>query len=147
MADQTVNQRVANRNQSTADYQTKKICIWDNRFLEGTFVNNTGGSLTLVPGMMVARHATLANTFIPLVAGSLANFIGIAVQEGSIVLADAGTVNINIVVAGTVDGTQLTPPATTTLDTVQGGKSLEDIINAVGLHIDRSAVEQTKFDN
>lgn len=142
-----VTQRNATRNQSTADFSVKRIAIFDNRFVPGVFKNNSGGSFTLQAGMLVVRDTAVVNGFLPATAANLADVIGIAVQEGDVVLANNGTTAINIVVSGTVDGNQLTFPATVTLDTVVGNKVLKDVLDNLGLHVDQSSVENTKFDN
>lgn len=57
----------ATRNQATATYTLKKIFIFDNRFIEGTYKNQSGASMTLQSGMLAARAAgtyeTAAATF------------------------------------------------------------------------------------
>lgn len=140
-------QRNATRNQSTVDYDRKQICIWDNRFVEGIFKNTTAGSITLVPGNLVARSITVVNGFIPVTIDNLADVIGIAVQEGDVVLAASATSNINIVVSGGIDGGTLSLPAGVTLNTVVGGKVLKDVLNSLGLHIGEGATDHTKLDN
>jgi hypothetical protein len=142
-----ITQRNATRNQSTADFSVKRIAIFDNRFLPGVFKNNSGASFTLQAGMLVVRDVAVANGFLPATSANLADVLGVAVQEGDVVLADAGTTAINIVVSGTIDGTQLILPATITLNTTVGNKALKDVLDSLGLHIDESTVENTKFDN
>lgn len=147
----TISQSNATRNQSTANYTLKKIAIWNNRFLEGTFTNTTGGSFTLTPGELVVRSKTVVDgfeiaTYTDGTTNNLADVIGIAIQEDNIVLANNGTVFINIVVAGGIDSTQLTFPAGVTLNTVVGNKVLKDVLNSLGMHLDESAVEHTKFE-
>lgn len=56
----SISQRNATRNQSTADFQLKKIFIWDNKFQNGPFRNNSGGALTLLSGMFVSRDVATA---------------------------------------------------------------------------------------
>lgn len=52
-----VTQRNVNRNQSTADYEQKKIFLFDNRYEEVVFKNNTGAPLDIVAGMPVVRDS------------------------------------------------------------------------------------------
>lgn len=257
MSDIDVTQRSATRNFSTADYEVKRIFIFDNRFVEATFRNNSGDVLVLLSGMLVARDAgtfekatvvfsatplsaaqtvilggltftstgattreQLANAFsnlavgattgpgaalgtysgtltnfstgdvvngttvvftatargnttnlvqtgtgaaaaitivagvgatangvIPVTSATLADVIGVSALEGSVSLADAATLAINYGSKGTIDGNRLTLPAGVTLDTAVGAKTLRDKLEDLGLHVDTSTVEQTKFDN
>ncbi|MES2287260.1 MAG: hypothetical protein V4547_16330 [Bacteroidota bacterium] len=144
----TVNQRNATRNQSTADFQsTIPVFIFNNRFTYGIFKNTSGAELTLKRGMLVARSLTVVNGLIPVDDTNLADVVGIAAVEEDVVLANNASVNINMCVKGTVDGTALVLPAAVTLDTVEGNKTLRDVLEAVGFHIDTTSVEHTKFDN
>lgn len=52
-----VTQRNVNRNQSTADYEQKKIFLFDNRYEEVVFVNKTGAELDIVAGIPVVRDS------------------------------------------------------------------------------------------
>lgn len=52
-----VTQRNVNRNQSTADYEQKKIFLFDNRYEEVVFSNKTGAELKIVAGMPVVRDS------------------------------------------------------------------------------------------
>lgn len=144
-----VTQRNATRNQSTADYQSKKIFIFDNRYIEGVFKNNSGGSFTLLPGMLAVRDIAVADGFLPATADNIADVIGVVAVDGSVVLANAATANINICTKGTIDGNLLILPATVTLNTVptDASKTVRDILEGIGLHIDTSSVEMTKLDN
>ncbi|MFN0254500.1 hypothetical protein [Pedobacter ureilyticus] len=144
-----VTQRNATRNQSTADYQSKKIFIFDNRYIEGVFKNNSGGSFTLSPGMLAVRDIAVAGGFLPATADNIADVIGVVAVDGSVVLANAATANVNVCTKGGIDGNMLILPATVTLNTVptDAAKTVRDILEGIGLHIDTSSVEMTKFDN
>lgn len=144
-----VTQRNATRNQSTADYESKKIFIFDNRFVEGVFKNNSGGSLTLQTGMLVVRDTAVAGGFLPATAANIEAVIGVVAVDGSVVLANAATANINICTKGTIDGNLLVLPATVTLNTVptDATKTVRDILEGIGFHVDTSSVEMTKLDN
>lgn len=143
-------QRNATRNQSTVDITRKSIFTYGNRYREATFTNNTGGVLVIDSGSLVLRHATLADTIIPAVAGAtLANTIGVLyVNGGPITLADAATTNVNYCICGDVDGGLLTLPAATTLDTIVGttGKALKDILTDLGI-VPNVVTEIVKTDN
>jgi hypothetical protein len=144
-----ITQRNTTRNQSTADYEVKKIFIFDNRFTEGVYKNNSGSSLTLKPGMLAVRDTAVAGGLLPATADNLEAVIGVVSVDGDLVLANNATANINICTKGTVDGNRLVLPASVTLNTVptDAAKTLRDILEGIGLHIDTSAVEMTKFDN
>jgi hypothetical protein len=142
-----VNQRNVTRNQSTADYQIKRIFVFDNRFESGNYLNNSGATATIEAGMLVARSTTVAGGLIPVTSANLANVIGIAALEGAVDLANAATLSITYGTKGTIDGNQLVLPATVTLDTVVGQKTLRDVLEGIGFHVDTSSVEHTKFDN
>ena len=127
-------QRDATRNQSTVDITKKNIFTYGNRYREATFSNNTGASLTVDSGILVLRHATLADTIIPAIAGAtLANVIGILFINGPVTLADAGTASANYCIFGDVDGGLLTLPAGVTLDTMVGAKAVKDILTDLGI--------------
>ena len=144
---ETANQRNQTRNQSTADYQIKRIFIFDNRFKEGVYKNTDVAEATLAPYSLAARSATIVDGLIPVAAGNLADVVGITANEQSIVLAAAGTTNINICTKGTIEAIHLSLPAGVTLNTVVGAKTLKDILEGIGFHIEENAVENTKFDN
>jgi len=142
-----VTQRNATSNQSTADYVQKKIFLFDNRYVPGVYKNTTGASLTLVSGMLAVRSVTVADGFESSEIDNLADTIGIVKVDGEVVLAANATTPCNICTKGTVDGDQLTLPATITLNTVEGTKRLKDILETLGLHIDTGATEHQTADN
>lgn len=142
-----VNQRDQSRNQSTADFQQKRIFIFDNRFEEGVFKNNGAAAMTLSLGSLVARNTAVANGFIPVTAANLADTIGISANEYDIELPANGTSNINIATKGTIEAIHLALPVGVTLQTTVGNKSLRDVLEGLGFHIEVNALENTKFDN
>lgn len=144
-----ITQRNATRNQSTADFEHKKIFLFDNRFVEGVFKNTSGAILTLQAGMLVNRSATVANGLIPTTVDNVVDNLGICAIETPMVLQINQEININYCSKGTIDGTKLSLPATVTLNTVpaDSNKTVRDILEDLGLHVDISATEHTKFDN
>lgn len=142
-----INQRDQSRNQSTADYQTKRIFIFDNRYTEGVFKNNGAAKITLIPGSLVARDTAVANGFIPVTAANLADVIGVSANDTEIDLAVGQTSNINVCTKGTIEGIHLALPVGVTLNTTVGKKSLKDVLEGLGFHIEANALENTKFDN
>lgn len=142
-----INQRNVTRNQSTADYQQKKVFIFDNRFIEGVYRNTTGANLSLTAGMLVARSKTVPNGFVPITALNLADVIGIASHEGVVVLPNNTNLGITVCKSGSVDGNLLLLPATVTLNTVVGEKVLLDVLNSLGFTIVQGSTEHGIFDN
>lgn len=137
----------ATNNQSTASFSFPTLFIFDNRFLFGAYKNNTVAPINLKRGMLVARNTAVAGGFIPVTADNLADTIGIsAVEEDVNAIAAAASVNINICTSGTVDGLNLVLPATITLDTAVGQKSLQDVLNSLGFEITTNSVENTKHE-
>jgi propanediol dehydratase large subunit len=143
----TVTQRKVTRNQSTADYEIKRIFVFDNRFENGIYKNNAETDADLVAGMLVARDLTVDGGLIPVTASNLADVVGISAYEGTVTLAENETAVTAYATKGTIDGNKLVLPATVTLNTDVGNKSLKDVLEAIGFHIDTSSVEHTKFDN
>ncbi|QHJ82250.1 MAG: hypothetical protein [Caudoviricetes sp.] len=140
-----INQRNATRNQSTVDYSTSKLFIFDNRYKEGTYINSTAGVQTHERGTLMVRDAQgrLTNA----TAENLADIVGVSAFEGKIEATASQSFIINICTKGTIDGTLLKLPATITLQTVVGDKLLTDVLEDLGLHVDTSAKQNTKFDN
>ena len=142
-----VTQTVSTRNQSTANYEHKNLFIFDNRFVEGVFKNTTGAAFDLLGGLLVARDTATPNGFKPVTAANLADVIGISAYEGKTTLAANETANMNIGTKGTVEINSIVLPATVTLSTVVGGKTLRDVLEGLGFHLNEGAVEMTDFDN
>jgi len=147
-----VTQRSITRNQSTADYEIKHAFIWDNTFQNGSFKNTTGASFVLNECMLVARNTAVAGGLIPVTytdssTNNLADIIGIASQSGDITLASNASTNITYCTGGGVDARYLVLPAGVTLDTTVGNKALRDVIADLGIDLDNTTIEMTKFDN
>lgn len=145
----SVTQRNVTRNQSTADYSYNRLFLFNNRYQEGTFKNNTGASYTLKPGTLLLRDTTTPAQVIPAVAGeTLANVIGIVKLDGEVALATGDTLAINFAISGDVDAGLLNLPDGVTLDTVptNGTKTLRDYLQALGFKL-RESVQNTNFDN
>ena len=140
-------QTVSTRNQSTVNFTRKNLFIFDNRFTEGVFKNTTGANFTLQAGQLVARDTSVPGGFKPVTSANLADTIGISAYEGQTVLAANQTANMNIGTKGTIETTALVLPATVTLDTAVGNKSLRDVLEALGFHLNEGAVEMTEIDN
>lgn len=143
-----VTQRNATRNQSTADIRsTKKVFLFDNRFVPGIYKNTTGGALTIESGYLAVRSTTVVDGFESATVDNLADVIGVLMVDETVTLANNGTTPLNIGTKGNIDGGLLVLPATVTLNTVVGNKRLKDILETLGLHIDTGATEHTQTDN
>tara|TARA_R110000822_G_scaffold123489_2_gene257883 strand:+ start:4778 stop:5224 length:447 start_codon:yes stop_codon:yes gene_type:complete len=143
-------QRDNTRNQSAADISHKHIFLFDNKFSDGIFNNNTGDDYTLKPGTVVIRDTAAPTKLIPAVAGAtLANIVGVIATNSDIEdIADDADVEVPFCHGGTVDQGLLILPAGVTLDTVHtaGAKTVGDILRGLGFEL-RATVEHTKFDN
>lgn len=142
-----VNQRNQTRNQSTADYQSGRIFIFDNRYQEGVFKNNTAGTIELSAGQLIVRDTEVEDRFLPATSSNLADVIGISAYEGSTDLEPNESKNMNICTKGSIEPTMLVLPDGVTLSTTVGNKSLKDVLESLGFHIGEGAVEMTEFDN
>jgi hypothetical protein len=142
-------QRDATNNQSTVDFLSSNIFLFDNRFQGGVFKNTTGAEGTFKNGSLVLRDTTTANQIKPAVAGAtLVDVIGILKLESDTTLAIAATKNVNYSISGDIDSGLLDLPAGVTLDTVPTGatKNLRDILTDLGFVL-HNVTEQTKFGN
>lgn len=143
-------QRDSTRNQSAADISFKHIFLFDNKYSEGIFNNNTGGAYDLIPGLVVIRDPANPTKLIPAVAGAtLTNIVGVISTNGQITgIANGADTNISYCHGGTVDQGLLILPVGVTLDTVPTGaaKTVGDILKALGFDLE-ALTEHTKFDN
>lgn len=140
-----VEQTSATRNQSTAQIsENRQIFIFDNRFKEEIFKNGTLTSVALKPGQLVVRNG--ANVSLA-TDSNLEDVVGITAYEGESTIETNGTKNINICTKGTIDGTALSLPENVTLETAVGNKTLSDVLEGLGFHIDTSTIENTKIEN
>lgn len=104
----------------------------------------TGAAATIT---ITQGTAAIADGLIPVTSSNLANIIGIAAMDSSVDLAINQELSINFGTQGTIDGTQLVLPSGVTLNTVVGAKTLKDVLEGIGFHVDTSTVENTKYDN
>jgi hypothetical protein len=77
----------------------------------------------------------------------LAGVIGFVISEGQVTMAANATLPISVVKSGVIDANYILLPPNTTFDTVVGSKTLQDVLNGIGFTMDRSGVDNTKFDN
>lgn len=104
------------------------------------------GTGALPTATIVNGSAAVAGGLIPATASNLADVIGISDLEDSVELADTETLTISYGTDGTISSNFLVLPSGVTLDTVVGNKTLADVLEGIGFHLE-SSVEHTKFDN
>lgn len=146
MSQNSIDQRNVTRNQSTVDFQHKNIFVFDNRYEEGIFKNNSGAELTTKPFKLVAREVGVVGGLIPVIAGNLADVIGISTETTENTMAIGATMNINYCTKGTIAEGMIGLPDGVTLDTTVGTKALRDVLEGLGFHLEKG-IENTKFDN
>lgn len=78
---------------------------------------------------------------------NLADVIGVVASFGEVVLGADEVAPINYGTKGTIDGNLLVLPDGVTLSTIVGTKTLRDVLESLGLHVDTSTVDNTLFDN
>lgn len=146
-------QRNATRNQSTADYGQRRIFLFNNRYQEGTFKNNTGAELVLKAGSLVKRDPANAAQVIPAANDkTLQDVVGIVKLDEDVTLAAGATLVINFAISGDIDETELALPAGASLDafptdgTTPLTITLRDILQAKGFVL-QGSVQNTKYDN
>lgn len=104
----------------------------------------TGAASTIT---VTAGVTTSANGVIPVTSANLADTIGIVKSDSAFLLNNSDSLAINYGTKGTIDGNMLVLPAGVTLETVVGNKTLRDVLESLGLHVDTSSVELTNYDN
>lgn len=139
-------QRDQTRNQSTADYSTKRIFIWDNHYFIATYKNTTGANQTLEAGLVMCRAED--GTVEPLKTDltNLNSAVGISAYEGSSVFPANGTVEMNVCSKGTVESIYIALPGSNTLASfnADSGLTIRDVLERVGLHLNEGTVEMTE---
>jgi len=140
-------QRNATRNQSTVDYLRQDIFTYGNRYSTGVLVNNLGEPLEAQDGILVVRNSSVVpNGFSPATALNLADVIGILKIEGVNTMADAASLKANYCLSGDFVSGMLILPATVTLATAVGNKTLKDTLTALGFVLN-NVIEGAKFGN
>jgi hypothetical protein len=145
----TVSQVNVTRNQSTAVYTHEHFFLFNNKYQEAIFENDTGGTITALPYSLVTRDAVTAGTVNPMGAATdLPTVVGILATTESIVdLVDAATINVNYCTQGDIAEELIELPGGVTLDTVQGGLTTRDYLFRLGFHLVPASTEHTKSDN
>lgn len=143
-----VNQRNETRNQSTADFSKNKVFLFDNRYSQGILKNNSDpeATWTLKTGQIVYRQwdGTLA------IYGTAVNIVGVLNIDGDIDVLAGDSLSVDYCTKGTVNGLELLDIDGNVLDISIisiNGLSIKDNLENIGLHVDTSTVQHTKFDN
>lgn len=103
----------------------------------------TGADPTIT---VVNGTAGVDEGFSPATSANLASVIGILKIEGINPLANAATISANYGLSGDIDASMLILPDGVTLDTIVSGKSLKDILTALGFVLN-NVTELSKSDN
>lgn len=141
-----VEQRNVTRNQSTADYSGGCVFIWSNKFTEGTLT--VGTEAVVKNGMLVVRDTAVENGYKLADTDNLADVVGVLkVGDCDVELPADTALNVMVCTSGTVDGNLLVFSDGITLKTTVDNKSLLDVIQGLGITVDTTGVEHTKFDN
>lgn len=103
----------------------------------------TAPSIVIVQGT-----SATASGLIPVTSSNLANIVGIARIEGSVAVNPSESLQVNYCTHGTVDGNLVILPSGVTWNTVVSTNfELLDIVEGLGIHVDLTSVENTKYDN
>lgn len=109
---------------------------------EGQWFASATPNFTIITATGTAGTVPTSDT-----TGNLANVIGFVISEGQLTMASNATAPISVVKSGVIDANYIILPPNTTFDTVVGNKTFQDVLNGIGFTMDRSGVDNTKFDN
>lgn len=144
-----ITSRDVTRNQATFDRNLDNIFVWENEYLDGqTFLNNTGGELTLIGGEVIGRVSANGKLVIMASAAVDGSAVPVGINKTCAVIADAAEITSSICVKGNVDQDLLIFDGSDDLDTVVSGAQYRDLIasNTVGIVL-KPFEELTKLDN
>lgn len=141
-----VTQRNSTRNQSTADFEQKKIFLFDNRFSNGTLKNLTDPATdqTIKAGQLLFRASTGELTIVA--DANYAKLVGVLAIDGQVILDGGDSLEVTYCDKGTIDGGNLVLPGSDTLTTLKNGLTVKDHLQRLGIHVEIST-EMTSFDN
>ncbi len=140
-----VTQRNSTRNQSTADYEQKKVFLFDNRFSKGVLINDSDPAVDVVvkSGMLVFRKFTDGNlTLNP----TYTQLVGVLAIDGEVTLIPNQDIQVDFCNSGTLEASNLIIPGNNPLTQIELGLQIADHLRRIGFHLE-AATEQTKFDN
>lgn len=145
-------QRDQTASKSFMDIEFKHIFLFDNKFADIIFNNDTGDDYELVPGLVVVRDASNpTKAVVPDVSvntAGLINIIGVISNTSKKTLADGADDNSQYCHGGEINTDHLILPDGVTLDTVptNAGKTVGDILKGLGFEL-VNGISNTKFDN
>lgn len=132
----------SNNSTSTANYEKKKLLLGGNSFSTGTLQN--AAAISVDPGTPLFRSAdgklTLAQT-------DWTKFVGVIVIPDTISLSAATPKTVDYCDKGKLNYLGLTLASGETIDTVKSGMTIKDHMQNIGLHLETSTRDFTKFDN
>ncbi len=136
--------------QITTDYELGKIFLWNNRYENDSWTNNSNyASLTILAGTVMGRIAN-SGIVVPSYSGALDGSqdpIGILAQD-VVALGSGQSKQVSLCVAGDVDANKLIFLYGDTLESIVAGKRFRDRIqgNSVGIKLIFGSMEMTDFD-
>lgn len=134
---------------SLTGYSTGGVTSGVVRFTASTNGDKTNltatGTGTLPVATIVNGTIALSDALIPATSSNLADVIGISDIEGSVEMLDTEALTISFATKGTILSNALVFPNGVTLDTLVGNKTLRDVLEGIGFHLE-SAVEHTKHE-
>ena len=146
----TAEVKVQTSNQLFVDYDYSKIFIFNNDYIKGDLLNNTGAERDFMPGTLLGRISATGKLveLDPTVADGSQFPVGI-LKTCVLALDDAAEASVNACNGGEVAEEMLILKAGVTLDDiVNGGVRLRDMIASANLGIKLvKGVELTKADN
>lgn len=132
----------SNNSTSTANYERKNLLLGGNQFSTGTLQNATATDVE--PGTPLFRAAdgklTISQT-------DWTKFVGIIIIPDTISLLAATPKTVDYCDKGKINYLGLTLAAQETIETVKAGLTIKDHIQSIGLHLETSTRDFTKYDN
>lgn len=142
------NTRLNTGQQITTDYDLSKIFIWNNRYENDSYINNSNyNPITLLVGTVMGRIAS-TGYIVPCYASAVdGSQDPIGVLANDIILSAGQSKQASICIAGDVASNKLIFLYGDSLETVVAGKRMKDRIQANSLIILRASTEMTDYDN
>lgn len=130
------------------DYDVAKLCVWNNRYKQGAFTNDTYDPITIPQGRLMGRVATtqeLKPHDSTAVDGSQ---YPVGVLMNSVTIEEGVTLQLDFCESGDVVKNKIVLADDDTFATVISGRSIEDRIGSdtVGINLVGNT-EQTAYDN
>lgn len=129
------------RNQSTATIKHEHIFLFDNKYSQAIFFNDTGGDFVLKPGQTIIRDISNGKRVVPSVPDlTLAHIIGVISSHEEILLSNGEEIDIMYCHRGTVNENLLILPEGVNLETVPPETiyTVRTIIEKIGFHMENA---------